>query len=403
MDTRPLFEMALGLQGSPWKITTCEFDPQEGLKLKLEFDQGHRFACPHCGQRCPTHDTRKRRWRHMNFFQFACHLEAAVPRTQCPEHGVSQVPVPWAREGSGFTLLFEAMVLLMASSMPMRAVSRHLGVTDTRLWRVLEHYTQEAHRQQDWSHLEQIMVDETSSKRGHRYVTAVADARKRRLLFLEPGHDKEALGAFARAMPRHGARPEQIQLVCMDMSRAYRAASREYFPQAHIVFDRFHLMQLAGQALEEVRKELAAQGAEMGGALWALRGNEATRTPRQVQLRHYLCEHYPVLGRAMSLRETLQDILDGCHEDMLRAWTQWADRSRLPAFRRLSATIKEHWDGIVAFMHHRLTNAAIEAINGVIQLAKRMARGFRSFHKLRAIVYLRAAHLQFNLPSPLPT
>ena len=114
------------------KIILASASPRrkEILKLlKLDFEEGKRFGCPQCGKLCPTHDTSIKRWRHLNFFQYECLLEARVPRSNCPEHGVLSVAVPWAREGSGFTLLFEALAMLLCREMPMAAVADALGST----------------------------------------------------------------------------------------------------------------------------------------------------------------------------------------------------------------------------------------------------------------------------------
>ena len=140
-------------------------------------------------------------------------------------------------------------------------------------------------------------------------MTNVLDAQTHELLLMVEGRSAQALEAFAQALVAHGGRTEQITLISMDMSPAYQSGASRFFPQAQIVFDRFHLMQMAGQALDKVRKELASQGAELKGALWALRGNEWTRSQEQRQQRSALCNRYPKLGRALGLRDMLQDIL----------------------------------------------------------------------------------------------
>ena len=204
-------------------------------------------------------------------------------------------------------------------------------------------------------------------------------------------------------MRAHGGVPEQIKLVAMDMSPAYRKGVREYLPKARIVFDRFHLMMMAGKALDEVRKQLRHEGADLKGELWTIRGNSWTRSEEQLARRRQLCAQYPKLGRAMMLRETLQDVLAGEDPRALRWWVTRARRSRLEPFRKLADSVMDHWDGIVAFLETRVTNGVIEAVNGLLQLAKRMARGFRSFRNFRIMALLKAGHLQLQLPSLSPT
>ncbi len=109
MDELGLFTVALGLSG-PWRVIRSEFDAEATqLDLYLDFDRGARFACParDCAHGdCPVHDTVDKTWRHWDFFQHRALLHARLPRVRCPEHGVRLVSVPWARPGSGFTLLF---------------------------------------------------------------------------------------------------------------------------------------------------------------------------------------------------------------------------------------------------------------------------------------------------------
>ena len=157
--------------------------------------------------------------------------------------------------------------------MPVDAMADLLDEHDTRLWRVLMHYVQKAHAKSDWSALRRIAVDETSARRGHRYVTTVLDAENARLLLMVEGRSAEALGTFANALREHGGDPSQIEAIAMDMSPAYVKGATQYFAQARIVFDKFHLMVLSGQALDEVRRELQREGADLKGAMWSLRGN----------------------------------------------------------------------------------------------------------------------------------
>ena len=397
MDANTLFGMALGL-GNGWKVVKSEMDVEgKQLKLWLDFEAGSQFACSECGDYCPVHDTVEKRWRHMDFWQHRTELIARTPRTKCEEHGVLLAAVPWARAGSGFTLMMEAMILLRCQQATVSAVARELGETDKRLWRVLDHYVSAAHAAKDWSGVRRVMIDETSTKKGHNYATNFMDADTKHLLFTVEGREAEALGAFAKEMPRHGAVPSQITDLIMDMSGAFQAGAQAHFPGARLVFDHFHIMKLAGEALDRVRKDLTAAGADLKSGLWAIRGNQWTRSQQQLETRARFIRDYPILGRAIGLRECLQDMLAIGGEENLREWCAWADRCRLEPFRKLSRTLKAHWQGILAFMESRLTNAAMEAVNGILQIAKRMARGFRNFHYFRIAAYLKAGGLQLNI------
>ena len=229
-------EKPLGL-GSGWKVVKSEMDVGgRELKIWLDFESGSQFACPRCEKFSPVHDTMEKKWRHLDFWQHRTELIARVPRTNCQEHGILQAAVPWARPGSGFTLMMEAMILLLGQQMSVSAVARHLAESDKRLWRVLEHYVMEAHAAKDWSQVRRLMIDETSARKGHRYVTVVLDAESHDLLLMVEGRSAQAVTEFVAAMPAHRAKAEAITEVVMDMSPAYIAGVQTHFPKARIVY-----------------------------------------------------------------------------------------------------------------------------------------------------------------------
>jgi transposase len=402
MEANALFEIALGL-GTHWKVVESRLEGgPKRLTLKLEPVKGLHWKCPECESYGPMHDTVERTWRHLNFFQYQSELVAKVPRCRCEKHGVRQVEVPWARAGSGFTLMFEALVMLLCQQAAVSEVAQLLDEQDTRLWRILCAYVEQAQARRDWSKVTRILVDEVSSKRGHRYVTNFLDEETRELLFMVEGRKAHTVGEFVKALRAHGGRPEQIAWVGLDMSAAYIAGIEKYLPQAKKAFDLFHIAQLAGAALDEVRRRLHAEHGGLKEARWSILGNEWTRSPEQQKQREELRQAYPKLGRALGLRESLQDALATKDEAGLKWWCGWAARSRLEPFRKLARTLKAHWDGILGYFESGITSAAIEAINGKLQLAKRIARGFRNFEFFRAIAYLKTARLNLNLPSLKP-
>jgi transposase len=153
MDEKQLFGLALGLT-PPWFIEKALFDPeQKRLGLFLDIKRGLKFLCPECGsgEGCPVHDTTEKTWRHLDFFQHQAFLTARVPRIECPTHGVRLTNVPWARPGSGFTLLFEALALLMCRQMPVAGVAKVMQANANTLWRLLTHYVEKAVEKADYS------------------------------------------------------------------------------------------------------------------------------------------------------------------------------------------------------------------------------------------------------------
>jgi transposase len=408
MRANELFGAALQLGGTPWRVLRSDFSGEPPvLEIVLEFHRGSQFPCPKCGQPCGVHDTTQKRWRHLNFFQYRCELVADVPRVWCRQDGVHLVAgLPWASSGSGFTLLFEAFVMLLAQQMPVAAIARVVQEEDTRLWRLISRLVQEAHAASDWSQVSSVAIDETSSRRGRCYVTVFLDAQTHRLLYVAEGRGSWAVEEFAQALIAHQGDPKRIQSIAMDMLHCYAKGVREQFPAAQIVYDRFHLMVMAGEAVDEVRRSMQRQGAQLKGALWSLRGNPWNLDLQEQQTRQTLSRRYRPLGRALALRAALQGVYEASDSEgpeLLKYWCRWAARSRLAPFRKLAKTFQQYWTGIVSYFQCRITQGAVEAINGIIQLAKRRARGFRNFSFLRTVAYLVAAKLKFQLPSLLPT
>ncbi|MGM0568934.1 MAG: helix-turn-helix domain-containing protein, partial [Elusimicrobiota bacterium] len=191
-DTK-LLEKALGLD-KPWQVVKVKFNEEEKrLDIYLDFPKGSKFNCPECNKRRSVYDTKDKEWRHLNFFEHECYLHARTPRTDCDECGVHLVEVPWARPQSGFTLLFEAMVMELAKMMPVKAVSRLTGETDNRIWRVIEHYVNEARKDVNLSEVEHMGMNETATKKGHNYVTIFVDMDKRRAIDVEEGKKVEVV------------------------------------------------------------------------------------------------------------------------------------------------------------------------------------------------------------------
>ena len=230
MDTSHLFTAALRLQ-SPWKVGSVDFRDADGgrqeLRIMIVFEPGARFPCPETGCRedaCPVHDGRARVWRHLDFFRCKAFIHAAMPRVTCPEHGVRTVPAPWAGPGGGFTLLFEAWAVETARHLPAGTLAGQLDETDTRLWRSVARYVDEARRLEDHMGVEAIGIDGTG-RGGRNCITVVAGLVEHDVVNVTPGRDPAAVERFARGFMGHNGVPEYVRLVACDMSPG--------FPEGH--------------------------------------------------------------------------------------------------------------------------------------------------------------------------
>ena len=405
MRETDLFAQALGL-ASPWFVDKCLFDAQQKqLDLYLDFTPGGLFACPHCDHTdCKAYDTEEKTWRHLNFFEHKTYLHARTPRIECPQCGVKTVSVSWAREDSGFTLLFEAFILTLAQQMPVNAVSRLVGEHDTRLWRILHHYVEQARDEQDYSSVETVGVDETASKRGHNYITVFVDMDQSKVLFATPGKDAATVTAFEKELKAHEGSSEQIHEACCDMSPAFIAGIEETFPQAEITFDKFHVMKLLNEAVDQVRREEQKEHPELKKSRYVWLKNPKNLTVKQQTMLEDLNvkERNLKTARAYQIKLTFQELYQQpayLAQAFLQKWYFWATHSRLQPIIEAAHTIKNHWHGVLRWFDSRLSNGVLEGINSLIQAAKAKARGYRSTRNLITIVYLIAGKLDFKLPT----
>ena len=383
----------LGLQ-VPWEVKSVALDTG---KRRIDFEVGceaKRLNCPACGAADQgVHDRIRRDWRHLDFFQFEAWLHADVPRVNCGACGkTSQAPVPWAREGSGFTLL---------------RISHHVPAARAR---------------DDMSQVRLIGIDETSVKKGHEYITVVHDLEAKRLLFACPGREHSTLAAFAKDLTAHGGAPTAVAHACMDMSAAYTKGVSESLPMAEISFDRFHVIALANDAMDsvrrhEMREQPAAVRKAMGGAdkkvlkglLWGMRKNPSECSARQTNAMHWLQYSNLKSARAWRLKQALREVYvrgvgANCAQaagGALRAWISWAKRCRLEPFKRLAQTLSARFDGVVRGMLDGRSNAYVEAMNGLLQQTKTAARGFRTVENFIHIAYLRMSKLAHLPANPL--
>jgi transposase len=422
VEIESLFTAALGLQ-APWAVHSVELN---AAKHRIDFEvrcKAKLLTCPACGALDQgIHDRVRREWRHLDFFQFEAWLHAEVPRVACTSCGkTTQLPVPWAREGSGFTLLFEALGLTLCQGLPVRQAAQMLRVRDKQLWRRIEHYVAQARLKQDMSAVRLVGIDETKLRLGQDYVTVVHDLDAKRLLFATAGRDHTTVLEFAVDLRAHGGEPTAIAHACMDMSAAYRKGVSAYLPNAQISYDRFHIVKLAGEAMDEVRSvewktESERVRDELGeltpnerrSIVWGLRRNPASWSSAQLTAMHWLQRANLKTARAWRLKMGLREVFAKArqHNDAdlaaadLKRWISWARRSRLDPFKRLGATLKSHFDAVVRGMLDHRSNAFVEAMNGLMQQAKRAARGFRTATNFIAIAYLRLGKLTHLPASP---
>jgi transposase len=400
--TNQLFESALGIT-APWYVQGVDFDAaQRQLNITVSFVAGSRFGYAGMSGEHPVHDTQIKRLRHLNFFQHECFLEVRVPRVRLPDGSVRLVEPSWVGQLSGFTLLFEALVLMLAQQMPFAAVARAVNLSWHRVHAICSRYVELALAAADLSGVTAVAIDETSYRRGHEYLTLVADMQARRVAFVTTGKDASTIERFATYLSEHGGSPEQVSSVSIDMSPAFIKGVNEHLPEARVTFDKFHVVAHASKALDAVRRQPQKLDPQLKGMRWTLlkdadKLNLAQLTDLEALLSQYTTNR---TARAWLYREQLRDILErkqiNVVSEMLQQWCTNVMRSKVEPMKDVVRLIRRHFDGIIAWTQTRQTNGFIEAINGLFQAAKRKARGYARFETMRTVLFLITGKLDFS-------
>ena len=404
MRDNDLFQLALGIT-SPWFVASSAFDAgKKRLDIKLDFKAGSRFDCPECkAAGCPVHDTVEKTWRHLDFFQHQAFLTARTPRITCDTCGVRLVAVPWARPGSGFTLLFEGFAMALAMHLPIAVTARFLDITDQRLWRVVFHYVEAAVARMDLSAVTRVCIDETAAKRGQDYITLVVDIDGRRVVFVADGRNADTVRQFADHLEERGGDASHIKQASIDMSPAFIAGVGENLTEAEITFDRFHVMKLIGDAVGEVRRAEVKGRPELRGTRYIWAKNAPNLTARQSAVLDTLSSTNLKTARAWRMRLAFQDIYAQPTREwgelFFDKWISWAKRSRLEPMKAVARTMEKHRAGILAWFDSHISNGLIEGINSLVQAAKAKARGYRNSRTLRTVTYMIAGKLNLKLPT----
>ena len=406
MMTAKLFESALGIT-APWTVASVDFDESaKTLTVLIDFKTGSRFEVSGHEGAHPVHDTVTKSYRHLNFFQHECHLQVRTPRVKLPNGSVRLIEPDFAGRLNGFTLLFEAFILMLARQMPFAAVARIVGELPHRVLAVCQKYVEIACGLADYSDVTALAIDETSRARGHSYVTLAADADARRVLFVTEGRDAKTIEKLADYLDDHGCPAQNITSASIDMSPAFIAGVSEHLPNARITFDKFHVIGHAGTAVDKTRRIEQRTDKSLKGMRWTLLKDTAKLKPEAAADLDALIAKMTVkrTARAWVYKEQLREILDRKQINVVRAmlqhWCNCVMRSKVDPMKDVARMIRSHLEGIVAWAQTRQTNGFLEAINGLFQAAKRRARGFTRIATIRTVIFLIAGRLDFQAINP---
>jgi transposase len=399
------FNRLLALQGA--RVTDVLFGP-DGVTVRVALRR-RLAACSGCGQVCRrVHERARRRWRHLDLGESRCHIEYELRRVRCPDCGVRVEAVPWARTGARHTRDFEDLVAFCAQQMAKTPIAALLRIAWDTVGAIVERVVAD-HLDADRLHgLVQVGVDEISYRRGQRYLTQVCDHRSGAIVWAKPGRNAATLQDFFDELGPNGR--SSIKAISIDMNGGYEKAIRQSLPDAEVCFDPFHVCQLAGRAVDEVRraewnqqgKSKTGRGRWVKSVRWSLLKAPEKQTVRQLAALHEVSHANKRLYRAFLLKEELRLIyhLDDptLAPDHLAAWLAWASRSKLEPFVKLARTIRHYRDGILAAIRLGLSNGRMEALNSKVRLLSHRSFGFHGPKPLIALIYLCCTGLLINPP-----
>lgn len=402
MRITKVFNMLLSLQGVVVEAVDFDYDT---ITVRVH-PRAYKHRCPQCKYSTrASYDGQERQWRHVALGRWRVSLKYRICRLVCPVHGVITEAVPWAEPGARFTRDFEELVAWGARTMDQTAVTRLLHIAWATVGEIVQRVVGRKLNQDRLNELYAIGVDEVSYRKGHKYLTVIADHLGAGMIFATEGRTKKAVGEFFDELGSQ--RAEKLVAVTMDMAAPYIEEVQERAPNAELAFDPFHVVKLASEAVQEVRREEIRdnKGQPVAQVLkearWSVLKTPESQTEQdRIRLSEVAALNQRVY-RAYLLKEELR-ALYACSmeaaESHLEGWLAWASRSRLAPFVRVAKTLRHYRDGVLAAIRLGLSNGRLEGLNNKVGVIKRRSYGFHSASALIAMIYLCCTNLPLTLP-----
>nr|QNO51805.1 hypothetical protein PFGANNDM_00040 [Methanosarcinales archaeon ANME-1 ERB6] len=404
MDDKKLMKITLGIP-SPWFVKSVELNTsEERMDIYLDFIKGSEFACPICNKPCKIHDTKDRSWRHLPLFHYESYIHARVPRTKCEEHGTKIVDIPWSRHDTGFTSLFEADIVALCKEMPVASVAERAKIHEESAWRILAYHVNEALEHVDLLQLDTIGVDEIAVKKGHKYITLFYDIKTAKVIHIEVGKGKDTIKKFKDTISKK-INPEQIKYIAMDMSPAFISGASEYFPTAKIVFDKFHVICMMNDTIDDIRRKEYKTNKTLGKTRFIWLKNPENLSDKEKKKLHSMKDLDIKTAKAYQFKLALQRLWRvkdlAAARNYLNKWYFWAAHSKIEEIVKLAVTVHKHSYGILEAIRTGLDNSVAEGLNNKIKTVVKRSYGFKTVKYRNTMIYLAAGKLE--LSSGLPT
>ena len=410
MQDHELYRRILGIE-APWFVDSVELKLEAGeIHVHLRHHDMIHWPCPECGAACRLYDHQpERQWRHLDTCQYQTILHAEPPRSECPEHGVKVIRLPWAEPSSRFTALFEALAIEWLKAASQKAVAGLLRLSWDEIHGIMERAVQRGLERRQQEQVRHVGVDEKAFRKGHSYLTLVNDLVRGRVLYVAEERKQSSLDGFWERLTAEQI--NGIEAVAMDMWDPYVASTRAHLPEADgkIVFDKFHIAKHLGDAVDRVRRKenkiLKAAGDDrLAGTRYDWLRNPVSMEPKDRKEFAELRNSELKTARAWALKETFLRLYEYVYERPARKhsrwWHNWAARSRLQPMVETARMLKRRFENVITYLRHRITNATSESINAKVQWVKYTARGFRNKRNFIHAIYFHCGGLDL---APQPT
>lgn len=385
----------------PWRVEDVVVDrPAKTVETRVVFDGP--ASCPICERPGPKHDHRERRFRHLDLYEYRAYVLVRVPRVDCTEHGVQQLPVPWADGRTGFTALFERLVISLIKEMSLSAVAKIMRLSWSEVDTIMRRAVQRGFARRKAHPLWRIGIDEKSVKKRHVYFTIVTDLERDEVVWVGRGRKKETLDAFwmsLSAEERAG-----IEGIAMDMHEPYFLSTLAHVPDAakKIVFDRFHVMMHLTRAVDETRRALMRQrgmsGLKHTRQLWLYAKRNLDAFDQALLDR--LAATYRRIGVAWSQKEQFAEFWSARTIEAAKAffehWKADVLAALNPPMMKALRMIEHRLTNLLTYITMPITNAGSEGINSRIQMVKFRSRGFRNIQRFERAIYFHLGGLDMN-------
>jgi transposase len=403
MRDKDLYTQIMGIR-SPWQVADVELSVTVGeVTVFVEQEPGAELVCPTCGVPSPGYDKRRRQWRHLDTCQFKTLLVADVPRVQCKEHGVVMTKVPWAEPGSGFTALFEALIIDWLKEASIQAVSRQLKLSWSAIDGIMQRAVKRGLQRRAALQPKHLGVDETAFRKRHDYVTVVSDQDTGHVIHVAADRKKDSLNTWYDTFTKE--QKTAIKSISMDMWPAFINATLESVPDAQekIAFDKFHVAKYLSDAVDKVRRQehkaLMTEGRDdLKGSKHRWLYNPENMSTKQWREFKQLRESILKTARAWAIKEMAMSLWDYVSktwaEKGWKRWLAWAVRSQLAPIKKVAKMIKEHLWGILNAVILKVSNGPAEGINSRIKMLKVRSRGFRNKQRFANAIYFHLGGLQ---------